>query len=50
MSAGLPIAVTDSRDRLVGVVASEAVLGRLAAEDDAEAPQGPEAVEKRTYA
>ena len=47
-SAGLPIAVTDEQDRLVGVVASESVLGRLAADETVETAIGrPGAEEER---
>ena len=38
-SGGLPIAVTDAQEHLIGVVASEAVLGRLAADETTVAPE-----------
>ena len=37
---GLPVAVTDLAGKLVGVVPPEAIFAQLAADEDAEAPEG----------
>jgi glycine betaine/proline transport system ATP-binding protein len=42
-SAGLPIAVTDEKDRLVGVVEPEAVFAQLSREENGAAPDAPDA-------
>ncbi|KKB11012.1 glycine/betaine ABC transporter ATP-binding protein [Devosia geojensis] len=42
-SAGLPIAVTDGKDRLVGVVEPEAVFAQLSGEENGATPDAPAA-------
>ncbi|RDE08211.1 quaternary amine ABC transporter ATP-binding protein [Pelagibacterium lacus] len=52
-SAGLPIAVTDDKDRLVGVIEPEAVFAQLSGDGEAEEPPAetdaaPEAAHEKT--
>ena len=48
--AGLPIAVTDGDDRLVGVVASEAVLAKLARDTEKANSENPRSEEVEAHA